>query len=72
MWRQTWCRAEALPFALAGNNLINDRHAKSTSGLLIVYMARLRLAQPWSLTPLILKALLVLGGLLGSTPTFNR
>ncbi len=46
MWRQTWCRAEALPFALAGNNLINDRHAKSTSGLLIVYMARLRLAQP--------------------------
>lgn len=69
---------ESLPFTLSGIKLIDDRIANPAygllliTGLLMVYVARLSLTQPWLLTALILYALLVLVGLLGYTPTLKR
>lgn len=69
---------ESLPFTLSGIELIDDRIANPAygllliTGLLMVYVARLSLTQPWLLTALVLYALLVLVSLLGYTPTLKR
>jgi hypothetical protein len=68
----TLSHTDALPCKLAGIKLIDDHLANSTYGLLMVYMASLRLTLPWLLTVLILFALLALVSLLGYTPTLNR
>ena len=62
---------------MRGIRLIDNRIANPAYGLLIitgllmVYVNRMRLTTPWILTALVLYAILVLVGVLGYTPTLR-
>jgi uncharacterized membrane protein len=67
-----------LPFTLRGIRLIDNRIATPAyglllvTGLLMVFVNRMRLTTPWILTALILYAIVALIGALGYTPILRR
>jgi uncharacterized membrane protein len=70
--------AGALPFALRGVKLLDDRIANPSyalllvTGLALLYVGGWPITTPWILLALVLYAVLLLVGLLGYTPTLRE